>query len=196
MRLAVTGATGFVGSHVIDRALAAGHTITALTRRPQPDRTGITWIAGHLADQAALTRLAQGADAIIHIAGVLNVPTQAEFEAGNIAGTAAMLAAATAAEVHKFVFVSSLAAREPQLSMYGASKAQAEALVEASAARLGDRPPARGLWPRRPRDARFVQNGSARPDAHAPARPSLAHPRRRSRRFASRARRAQPHPNR
>ena len=44
----------------------------------------------------------------------------------------AMLAAATAAGVRRFVFVSSLAAREPQLSMYGASKARAEALVERS----------------------------------------------------------------
>lgn len=63
---------------------------------------------------------------------MLNAPSATEFDAGNVDGTLAMLAAATAAGIHRFVFVSSLAAREPQLSMYGASKAKAEALVEGS----------------------------------------------------------------
>ncbi|MEO6433315.1 MAG: NAD(P)-dependent oxidoreductase [Sphingomicrobium sp.] len=132
MRLAITGGTGFVGSHLIDRALAAGHHVTALTRRPQTERNGVTWIAGDLADRPALKHLVEGADAVIHVAGVLNVPTVAAFEAGNVEGTLAMLASATAAGIHRFVFVSSLAAREPQLSMYGASKAKAEAIVERS----------------------------------------------------------------
>ena len=48
MKLAVTGGTGFVGSHLIDVALAAGHRINALTRREQPPREGVDWIAGNL----------------------------------------------------------------------------------------------------------------------------------------------------
>jgi nucleoside-diphosphate-sugar epimerase len=132
VKIAVTGATGFVGSHLVDRALAAGHQILALTRRPQPERQGVEWIPGDLADRAAHKRLVEGADAVIHIAGVLNVPTELEFAAGNVEGTLAMLAAVTAAGVRRFVFVSSLAAREPHLSMYGASKAKAEGFVESS----------------------------------------------------------------
>ena len=132
LKLAITGGTGFVGSHLIDAGLATGHGITALTRRPQPPRDGLEWVAGDLADAAALGRLTQGADALIHVAGVLNAPTEAAFEAGNVAGTQAVLEAAKAAGVRRFVFVSSLAAREPRLSMYGASKARAEALVERS----------------------------------------------------------------
>ena len=132
MKLAITGGTGFVGSHLLRAALGAGHQVSALTRRPQSVRNTLSWVEGDLADRAALSRLVEGADAVIHVAGVLNARDQATFEEGNVAGTLAMLAAATAAGIQRFVFVSSLAAREPGLSMYGASKAQAEALVESS----------------------------------------------------------------
>lgn len=129
MRLAVTGATGFVGSHLVDVAIAAGHEIVALTRREQAPRDGLDWVAGDLHDRAALERLVTDADAVIHVAGVITGHTPAVFERGNVEGTLAMLAAATAAGVRRFVHVSSLAAREPKLSLYGDSKARAEELV-------------------------------------------------------------------
>lgn len=132
MRIAITGGTGFVGAHLIEAALAAGHEVAALTRRDQAPRAGVTWVAGSLEDRDPLRRLATGADAIIHVAGVLNAPTRDAFDQGNATGTLAMLAAATAGGVPRFVHVSSLAAREPGLSMYGASKAKGEALVETS----------------------------------------------------------------
>lgn len=129
MILALTGATGFVGGHLLTQALAAGHQVRALARRPQPPRDGVTWIAGDLTDPGDL---APGADALIHVAGVVNAPDRAAFATGNVDGTRAVLAAARAARVARFVHVSSLAAREPQLSAYGWSKAEAERLVEAS----------------------------------------------------------------
>jgi len=132
MKLAITGGTGFVGSHLLDAALAAGHRIAALTRRDQPEREGIEWVAGDLQDREALRRLVDGADAVIHVAGTISAPSAAEFEKGNVTGTLAMLAAATAGGVQRFVHVSSLAAREPKLSLYGASKAKAEELVHSS----------------------------------------------------------------
>ena len=132
MKLAITGGTGFVGAHVIDAALAAGHQVTALTRRAQPARDGLTWIAGDLADRAALDGLVAGADAIIHVAGVLKARDAAGFELGNVEGTESLLTAAQAAGTRRFILVSSLAAREPRLSLYGASKAKAEGLVEQS----------------------------------------------------------------
>ena len=132
MRLSVTGGTGFVGSHLIDVALSAGHQVKALTRREQPARAGLEWISGSLEDRAALHRLVTDSDAVIHVAGVISASDAAGFERGNVAGTLAMLAAATAGGVQRFVHVSSLAAREPKLSMYGASKARAEDLVRSS----------------------------------------------------------------
>jgi nucleoside-diphosphate-sugar epimerase len=132
MKLAITGSTGFVGSHLIDAALSAGHSVQALARREQPERERVEWIGGSLDDRSALERLVTGADAIIHVAGVISAPDAAGFEHGNVAGTLAMLAAATAGGIQRFVHVSSLAAREPKLSLYGASKAKAEDLVRSS----------------------------------------------------------------
>ena len=132
LKLAITGGTGFVGSRLIDAAIEAGHTVKALTRRPQEARSSLDWVSGSLADRGALEALVNGADAVIHVAGVINAPDVARFEAGNVTGTLATLAAATAGGVKRFVHVSSLAAREPQLSLYGASKARSETLVERS----------------------------------------------------------------
>lgn len=132
MTIAATGGTGFVGSHFLDTAIGAGHQMRALTRRPQPPRTGVEWVEGDLSDCDALRRLVTGCDSVVHIAGVLNARDPQEFERGNVKGTLAMLAAATAAGITRFVQVSSLAAREPKLSLYGASKAHSEKLVEGS----------------------------------------------------------------
>jgi len=127
--VALTGATGFVGGATLTRLLAAGHSVRALTRRPQPPREGVTWVEGDLARPGTL---AQGAAAMVHVAGVVNAPDRAGFQQGNVEGTAAILAAARAAGVPRIVHVSSLSAREPQLSLYGASKRESERLVEAS----------------------------------------------------------------
>src|SRR6185369_9761052 len=110
----------------------AGHRVAALARREQPEREGVEWITGNLQDRDALRSLVDGADAVIHVAGTINAPNAAAFEEGNIAGTLAMLAAATAGGIQRFIHVSSLAAREPKLSLYGGSKAKAEELVHSS----------------------------------------------------------------
>lgn len=129
MILAVTGGTGFVGRHLLRIAVASGHSVRALARSPQADQPGVTWIRGALEDPG---ELCAGADAVIHVAGIINARTRADFDQGNVAGTASIIAAARAADVGRFVHVSSLAAREPGLSAYGVSKAAAERVVEAS----------------------------------------------------------------
>ena len=132
MILAITGGTGFVGSHLIDHALESGHTVRALTRKPQVPRTGVTWIEGALDRPISLGKLVDGADAVIHVAGVVS-STRRGFAEGNIAGTEGMVAATKAAGIRRFVAVSSLAAREPELSDYGWSKAQADERTRISA---------------------------------------------------------------
>ena len=132
MKLAITGATGFVGARLLALAVREGHAVTALTRRSQNERRSVTWVQGALDNRQALQRLLEGADAVIHVAGVISAPDAAGFEAGNVTGTLNVLAAATSAGLRRFVHVSSLAAREPELSLYGASKARAEQLVQSS----------------------------------------------------------------
>ena len=130
--IAITGATGFVGSAVLDAAAKAGLEVRALTRRRQDARAGVEWVQGDLGDERALRRLLTRASAVIHIAGVVNSPDAVGFEAGNVRGTLNVVNAALAAGISRFVHVSSLSAREPDLSIYGASKRKGERIVAAS----------------------------------------------------------------
>ena len=75
MRVALTGATGFVGSHLAEALLAAGHSLTCLVRSPAraaPLRdAGCTLVQGGLEDEDALRRLVEGADTLHHVAGLI-----------------------------------------------------------------------------------------------------------------------------
>jgi nucleoside-diphosphate-sugar epimerase len=130
--IALTGGTGFVGQALLDEALRCQIEVRALARRAQEPMRGIDWVRGDLDDRAALARLMYGAEAVVHVAGVVNAPDTQEFYQANVVGTLAVLEAAIRAGVPRFVFVSSLSAREPDLSAYGASKALAERLVKTS----------------------------------------------------------------
>jgi nucleoside-diphosphate-sugar epimerase len=132
MIIALTGATGFLGGHVLSALQAAGHRVQALTRRPQPEQEGVTWVLGALDRPDALAQLVAGANAAVHVAGVVNAPNVAGFTAGNPVGTQAVVNATLNAGVHRFVHISSLAVREPGLSLYGASKLAAEDVVRGS----------------------------------------------------------------
>jgi nucleoside-diphosphate-sugar epimerase len=130
--LAVTGGTGFVGQHLLKTARAGGYEVRALTRRAQPSEENITWVEGALDRSESLMELVAGADAVIHIAGLISAPNRAAFEAVNAGGTASIIDAARKSAVRRFIHISSLAAREPELSDYGWSKAKSERLVAAS----------------------------------------------------------------
>jgi nucleoside-diphosphate-sugar epimerase len=129
--LAVTGGTGFVGGHLLRLALGQGYDVRALTRGWKPPEHDIAWVDGALDRQDSLVKLCSGADAVIHIAGMISGSRDA-FGAVNVAGTANMIDAARKAGVRRFVHISSLAAREPELSAYGWSKMKSEKLVSAS----------------------------------------------------------------
>ncbi len=132
--LAITGGTGFVGQHVIRAALDAGHSVRALIRNPakRPDisHTNLSWHAGALGeDDAAFLR---GADIVIHLAGLIKARTRAEFDAVNVDAARALAAAAQDQSLARFVLVSSMAAKAPELSDYAASKRAGEDAVKAA----------------------------------------------------------------
>src|SRR5262245_59350967 len=83
-------------------------------------------VLGDLFDEAALKRLVDGADTIVHAAGLIKARRPSDFLAVNRDGTALLSALSPDA---RFILLSSLAAREPQLSPYGASKRAAETVV-------------------------------------------------------------------
>ena len=132
MIIALTGATGFVGQAVLDAAARSGIKVRALTRSHKTVREGVEWVEGNLHNKSALLELVDGADAVIHVAGLTNAPDPAEFHEANVVGTRNVLRAAQDKDVRRFVFVSSLSAREPELSLYGKSKYEAEKWVAAS----------------------------------------------------------------
>lgn len=126
LRLAITGGTGFVGGHTLAAAHQRGHAVQALTRRPQPPMAGIRWVEGDLADMAALRRLVEACDAVIHIAGATNAASRAGFISANIEAARNLCAAIG---TRPLVQVSSLAARRPMLSTYGWSKRVGEEIA-------------------------------------------------------------------
>ncbi len=138
---AVTGATGFIGRHVVRTLLREGWNVRILARRHPTELLSphhrFELVLGDLSDEAVLQRLVRGAKAIIHLGGLVKALYRADFYYANEGGAERLLyAAAEAAPEAMLVHVSSLAAREPQLSPYCDSKRRGEMKVEALA---GDR---------------------------------------------------------
>ncbi len=126
--VALTGSTGFVGRHLLKTLDEAGLALRLLVREGPRDCGfgSAETVIGTLDDEAALERLVSGASAVIHLAGAIAAPDRAGFFAINAGGTEKLAKAALAAGVERFIHVSSLAARQPELSDYGASKRAAE----------------------------------------------------------------------
>ena len=138
-RVAVTGATGFIGPHVVRKLQADGWRVRILTRRPvDPAQIGaeVEAVGGDLEDQASLQRLLDGADAVVHVAGLIKARTREKFFRANAESVSRLAEIAAAAPAPpRFVLMSSLAARAPDLSDYAASKLAGErALIAAGAA--------------------------------------------------------------
>jgi 2-alkyl-3-oxoalkanoate reductase len=110
VRAFVTGATGFLGRHVVTRLLSEGLAVRALVRRPQATLPpGVEPVAGEVCDEAALRSGMRGVDWVIHAAArVATGGSWADFEQANVCGTAAVIAAAQSAGVKRIVHVSSL----------------------------------------------------------------------------------------
>ena len=128
--VAVTGATGFIGTHLLDLLARRGILVRALTRSPRPHDARLTWIVGDLASGNGVEKLVAGATEVLHCAGAVRGARPADFDVVNVVGTRRLAAAAAAAGVERLLSLSSLAAREPQLSMYASSKRRGEDEIE------------------------------------------------------------------
>jgi nucleoside-diphosphate-sugar epimerase len=125
--VALTGATGFIGGVLLRHLLAQGIQVRALSRQRSEPADGVTWIPGSLEDDASLARLVTGADAVVHCAGAVRGATADTFIRTNVDGSRRLMTAAHASgQCGRFLLISSLAARHPELSWYAASKREAE----------------------------------------------------------------------
>ncbi|MBM3520561.1 MAG: NAD-dependent epimerase/dehydratase family protein, partial [Alphaproteobacteria bacterium] len=145
--VAVTGATGFVGRHAVAELLRRGHKVRALVRDAGRARLpdGVSLVSGDLGDRAAMARLVEDATSLVHVAGAVSALRAADYFRANADPLPAIAEAAIAASVQRMIHVSSLAAREPMLSDYAASKRKAEELLAPHGARISLlmlRPPA------------------------------------------------------
>lgn len=132
--VAVTGASGFIGRHLVVALTQAGWRTRLLLRREpdEPQWSGLQpqVVVGALDDDAALARLVDGADAVIHLAGLIKAARRSQFFAVNRDAAAALAhTVQRLAPAAHFLQVSSLAAREPTLSDYAASKRAGEEAV-------------------------------------------------------------------
>jgi dihydroflavonol-4-reductase len=150
MKALVTGATGFVGSHLVEALRHHGAEVTALARSPEKAARladlGVSVVYGDLHDDAVLQRATRDQDIIFHVAGVVAAPSEAEFLRANRDGTRNIVAAAERQGTRRLVLVSSLAAGGPAqrgrplnggepprpVTAYGRSKLAAEELVKGS----------------------------------------------------------------
>ena len=139
--VALTGATGFIGAALLAHLTGSGWRVRALYRlragRTLPSSPGVEWLPGDLDDSEALGALVADADAVIHCAGTVRGARQADFDRVNAEGAGRIAqAAATAARAPRFLLLSSLAARMPDLSHYAASKRRGESAVKAASGNM------------------------------------------------------------
>jgi 2-alkyl-3-oxoalkanoate reductase len=132
--VALTGGTGFIGRRLAPLLARAGWKVRLLLRRDPviPEWRGMEpqIVAGDLRDAGALAQLTNGVDAVVHVAGVIKAArTRQYFEVNHSATAALAQAVLRHAPGAHYLHVSTLAAREPQLSDYAASKSAGEKAV-------------------------------------------------------------------
>lgn len=148
--IAITGATGFIGQAICRVLHEAGFSIRVLARSPERLKTLPVQVRdvvqGNLHDQQALQSLVAGVDVVIHCAGVVRGANQEDFDRVNVEGLGNLLdAMRSAGHPPRLFYLSSLAAREPELSCYAGSKYRSEQLLAERANEiswLALRPPA------------------------------------------------------
>jgi nucleoside-diphosphate-sugar epimerase len=147
VKVLVTGGTGFIGGHLIERLHAEGHEVSALARSTSKADLvaglGADPVRGDLGNAESLNTAARDQDLIFHVAGLVKARNEQEFFRVNRDGTRKLLAAAAGCGEPRFVFVSSLAAAGPTVpgkrrstdeppgpvTAYGRSKLAAEQAV-------------------------------------------------------------------
>jgi uncharacterized protein YbjT (DUF2867 family) len=142
LKIAVTGATGYVGHHVVRELLERGHNITAISRsgaksstasgKTLPTFEGVNYMGGDVATGRNLDQAFAGADVVVHLVGIIAEHRDQTFANVHVGGTKNVLAAAKKAGVKRYLHMSALGAKANAASGYSSSKFTAEELVRAS----------------------------------------------------------------
>jgi uncharacterized protein YbjT (DUF2867 family) len=136
MKVFLTGATGFVGRHMLHRLLAEGHAVRALVRDPQKAASAalpnVEFIAGDVAEGTGLDQGMQGCDAVIHLVGIILEKGSTTFERVHHLGTRNVVEAAKRTRIKRFVQMSALGVRADGVAAYQSTKWKGEEEVRRS----------------------------------------------------------------
>ncbi len=131
-RIAITGATGFIGGALVRELAHAGHQIKVLVRPQSLAKTrnlpnDIDVILGNLDNEASIQEFLSDADSVIHCAGAVRGATEASFIRTNEKAVHDLVGAVVSEpKIDRFLLISSLAASQPDVSAYAASKKAGE----------------------------------------------------------------------
>ena len=139
MLIAISGGTGFLGGHLTDALLAAGHQVRILSRRPMASgqalsqQKAVSFYTLSLTDDEKLLAALSGCDAIAHLSGINREIAPGDFADCHVQSTKHILLAAQKANLKKIVYVSYLRARPDKLSHYLQSKWDGEEVIRGGA---------------------------------------------------------------
>ena len=132
----VTGATGFVGRHLVARLAEAGHRVRCLVRRGSDTSglasAGVEFASGDVTDQQSVESAAAGAQTVIHLVGIIRERGEATFERLHTEATRNVVQACRDRSVERLIYVSAVGAAENAPSRYHRTKWQAEQEVRRS----------------------------------------------------------------
>lgn len=133
MRILITGGTGFVGKHIVNR-LKSYHDLVLLHRDGTQGSlpSGVEIISGDVTDPASLVGKLEGFDAVIHLVAIIEEHGSATFDSVIRCGTENMVEAAQLAGIPRFIHMSALGAQDNQAYPYHHAKWWAEQAVQAS----------------------------------------------------------------
>lgn len=136
MQVFLTGATGFVGRHLLKRLVADGHSVRALVRFPPKTRSSdsdrIEFVYGDVVNGSGLDDGMKGCDAVIHLVGIIVETGKATFERVHHLGTRNVVDAARRNRISHFIQMSALGVRADGVSEYQTSKWKGEEAVRQS----------------------------------------------------------------
>lgn len=150
MKVLITGASGFIGSHLVERLLRQGYDVSCLRRKDSDVRwlesLNVRFVSGDCCDRASLNDCVKGFDYVFHLAGLIKANSEMEFYRVNEKGTQNLIEAIDRhnSNIKRFVYLSTLSAHGPALknnslpsengvphpvSDYGKSKLRGEDVV-------------------------------------------------------------------
>ncbi len=135
--VAVTGATGFVGSHVVRTLVERGWEVRALSRSREKaaqlrERDGVSVVFGDINEADALAQLVRGCDAVIHLVGIIREAKGQKFDGMHVEATQNVISACKRGGVSRLIHMSALGVDDEGTPKYQKTKFKAEQAVRSS----------------------------------------------------------------